>query len=256
MLAKRQRAEARIPSVPTEVDVSLGAAQRSMIQAVETPARPVAGGGGATALRVVQELREPLDGIVQSLHRLSFYDASDLRPTPDSPRLLHRARALAGELRGVVDTLLGPDGDGEPGERRIRSETLSVIAAFEDAAATAGSDLSGRHVTLACPPRLTATTDAATFCDLLSLLLRESAREPGEVHAVAELDCGELVISFAGLHTGASSGRSLDRIQSLAARLGGHIDIVAHPDRVAGVRLRLPQPRADDAASAARSQSS
>lgn len=223
---------------------------RSMTVSDVACAMPGANGAAAGAPMIERELREPLDRIVQTLHELSLHTTEHLRPTHDSPRLLHLARTLAGELRAVVDTLLGPAGDGVPGERRIRAETISVLAAFEDAAAGAGAPLTGRHVTVSCAPRLSVTTDAAHFEKLLSLLLLEAAHEPGEVHAVVEVEHGELVISLAGLRADASSGRSLDRIQSLAAQLGGRIDVIAHPVAAARVRVRLPQLRACDGANA------
>ncbi|MCZ7536739.1 MAG: hypothetical protein M5T61_13120 [Acidimicrobiia bacterium] len=218
----------------------------------EVPGSTASGTREGSPPRIVAELRDPLDGIVRSLHRLSVHGAVELRPSPDSPRLLHRARSLAGELRGVVDELLGPDGDGTPGERRVRSETLPVVGAFEDAAARAGDALRGRHVTVSCPPRLTVTTDADHFENLLALLLRTSAREPGEVHAAVHLDAGQLVVTFAGLRTGPSAGHDLDLIHAQAARLGGSIDVVAHPHSAAGIRVRLPQQRTGDGGTPAR----
>jgi len=224
-------------------------------QEVQVPARGAPTDAEARSLRAVRELRDPLDGIMQSLQRLSLHSAFELRQTPECPHLLHRARALAGELRGVVDTLLDAPRNGERRERRVHSETISVITAFEDASAAVGDALSGRHVTASCPPKLTVTTDATLFCELLSLLLRESARETGEVHAIVKLSAGELAVNFAGLHARASAGHSLDRIQSLAAKLGGRIDVVTHPEPVAGVRLRLPQQRAGDGSRTPDSQS-
>lgn len=243
MLARANSVAVRGPPVLTEVDLSYRAFETMADPWTGSPIPPAPVGVALESPLTVKELREPLDRIVESLHRLSLPDTFQLQPAPDSPLLLHRARTLATELRGVVDALLGPDGDGRRGERRVRSETLSVVAAFEDAAAQAGDTLSGRHVTVSCPPRLTVTTDAARFGDLLSLLLRESAREPGEVHATVGLDSRELVVTFAGLRSGAHAGRSLDGIQALAAQLGGRIDVVAHPEHVAGIRVRLPQQR-------------
>jgi len=241
--------ELQTPTVPAEVDVSLDALHTATGEMLVARTHRAAPDAGTAPPRVVRELREPLDEIVQSLQRLSLRDTADLRPTPDSPRLLNRARILASELRGVVDTLIGPAGDGTPGERRTCSETLSVIAAFDDAAAASETALAGRHVTLACPPRLTATTDAASFCGLLSLLLCESARDPGEVHAFVALVGSELVIGFDGLRTDAVARDDLDRISSLAARLGGHLEGATHPERGASLRLHLPQQRAQDGAS-------
>lgn len=201
---------------------------------------------------VEHDLREPLDGIVRALQRLSLHDSGEPDPTADSTRLLHLARSLAGELRGVVDALLNAS-DGRPADRRARQEKLPVIEAFEDALALAGPRLAGRHVTVSCPRGLSITTSPDRLRDLLVILIVEAAREPGEVHVVAQRDHDELVIVFAGLRAGAAAGRHLDRVQALAGGLGGRIDVVAHPDADAGIRVRLPQQRSyDDAAHSSR----
>lgn len=209
-------------------------------------------GDGSPGTEAVEDLREPLDGIVRALQRLSLHDSGTPEPTADSTRLLHLARSLAGELRGVVDALLN-ESDGRPSDRRARQEKLPVVDAFEDALALAGPRLAGRHVTVSCPRGLSITTSPDRLRDLLVILLVQAAREPGEVHVVAQRDQGEVVIVFAGLRAGAAAGRHLDRVQALAGGLGGRIDVVAHPDADAGIRVRLPQQRSyDDAASPGR----
>lgn len=194
-------------------------------------------------------LRESLDEIVQALGRIREPGT----PTPtrgqDTELLLRRARTLADELREVVGQLLGEPADdgGSAADRRRIQLRVPVVAAFERATADTGEALNGRPVSIACPDRLCVQTEPERLHELLCALLRDAARRPGEIHLLVQRQRSELVLTLSGNAAGAASGRDLDRIQGLARALGGHIDVVGHPENEAALRVRLPQQRAQDA---------
>src|SRR5450631_739419 len=92
---------------------------------------------------VVHDLEEPLGELVRALQRRQLYRlVSEIEP-PDH-ELLGRARSLVHDLQTVLAELL--DRPVAPTDPREWHDTMSIRAAFEDAAASARDALGARGV--------------------------------------------------------------------------------------------------------------
>jgi K+-sensing histidine kinase KdpD len=196
---------------------------------------------------VVHELEEPLGELVRALQRRQLYRlVSDVEP-PDR-ELLGRARSLVHDLQGVLAELL--DRPVAPTDPREWHDTLSMRAAFEDAAATAKDELGGRGLLVDAPPTLAITTHAPRLHELLVELLSLASRlQPAAwtVRVVIQRRDGDVTIIVPTTDRGDSLSVGEQRhVHDLARSLGGRLDIIGHPDSHAGLHVRLPQQRADD----------
>lgn len=215
------------------------------------PSRGVAPGAQGEAADPGSRLRASLDEIVQALAVVRKPGTATPTRGQDVETLLRRARALAEELRQVVGELLGEAAEGVmTTDRRRLQLRVPLVAAVERAAAEIHEHLGGRHVSIACPDRLCVQSDPDRLHELLVELLRDAARRPGEIHLLVQRQRSELLFTVSGIGAGCS-GTELGRIQSLARRLGGHIDVVGHPEPEAALRVRLPQQRTADPAPSA-----
>lgn len=229
---------------------------RGPLESVDDTVRPVTGppreaapGTPGDATDPGSRLRASLDEIVHALGRVREPGTATPTRGQDVEALLRRARSLAEDLRQVVGELLGEAAEGVmTTDRRRLQLRVPVVAAVERATAEIREHLGGRHVSIACPDRLCVQSDPDGLHELLVALLRDAARRPGEIHLVVQRQRSELLFTASGIGTGPAAGPELDRIQSLARRLGGHIDVVGHPEPEAALRVRLPQQRTADPA--------
>jgi hypothetical protein len=197
---------------------------------------------------VVHDLEEPLGELVRALQRRQLYRlVGDIEP-PDH-ELLGRARSLVHDLEHVLGELLDrPVAATDPREWH---DTISVRSAFEDAAASAKDALAGRSLLIDAPATLAITTHAPRLHVLLVELLALAGRlQPAvwTVRVAVQRREGDITIVVA------STDRSdnltvgdLRHVHELARSLGGRLDVIGHPDTHAGLHVRLPQQRADDA---------
>jgi K+-sensing histidine kinase KdpD len=196
---------------------------------------------------VVHELEEPLGELVRALQRRQLYRlVSEIEP-PDH-ELLGRARSLVHDLQAVLAELL--DRPVAPTDPREWHDTMSMRAAFEDAAAAARDALSGRGVLIDAPPSLAITSHAPRLHELLVELLALASRlQPAAwtVRIAVERREGDVTIIVPS--TDRSDNLSVGdhrHVHELARSLGGRLDVIGHPDSHAGLHVRLPQQRAGD----------
>jgi hypothetical protein len=196
---------------------------------------------------VLHELEEPLGELVRALQRRQLYRLiSEVEP-PDR-ELLGRARSLVHDLQGVLAELL--DRPVAPADPREWHDTLSLRAAFEDAAATATEALGGRGLLVDAPPTLAVTTHAPRLHELLVELLWLAGRlQPAAwtVRVAIERRDGDVTIVVPTTDRGDNLSVGDHRhVHELARSLGGRLDIIGHPSSHAGLQVRLPQHRAND----------
>jgi K+-sensing histidine kinase KdpD len=196
---------------------------------------------------VVHELEEPLGELVRALQRRQLYRlVSEIEP-PDH-ELLGRARSLVHDLQTVLAELL--DRPVAPTDPREWHDTMSMRAAFEDAAVSARDALSGRGVLIDAPPSLAITSHAPRLHELLVELLALASRlQPAAwtVRIAVERRDGDVTIIVPS--TDRSDNLSVGdhrHVHELARSLGGRLDVIGHPDSHAGLHVRLPQQRAGD----------
>jgi signal transduction histidine kinase len=196
---------------------------------------------------VVHELEEPLGELVRALQRRQLYRlVSDIEP-PDR-ELLGRARSLVHDLQSVLGEML--DRPVAPTDPRAWHDTMSMRAAFEDAAGSARDSLGGRDLIIDAPASLAITSHAPRLHELLVELLGLAGRlQPAgwTVRIAVERREGDVTIIVPS--TDRSDSLSVDEhrhIHELARSLGGRLDVIGHPDSHAGLHVRLPQQRADD----------
>jgi hypothetical protein len=167
---------------------------------------------------------------------------------PPDRELLGRACALVHDLQGVLAEML--DRPVVPTDPRAWHDTLSMLSAFEDAAASAKEALAGRTLLVDAPPALAVTTHAPRLHELLVEVLALAGRlQPATwtVRIVVERRDGEVTIIVPSTdHSDALSVSEHRRVHDLARSLGGRLDVIGHPDSHAGLHVRLPQLRADD----------
>jgi K+-sensing histidine kinase KdpD len=200
---------------------------------------------------VVHELEEPLGELVRALQRRQLYRlVSEIEP-PDH-ELLGRARSLVHDLQTVLAELL--ERPVAPTDPREWHDTMSMRAAFEDAAASARDALGGRSVLVDAPSSLAITSHAPRLHELLVELLALASRlQPAAwtVRIAVERRDGDVTIIVPS--TDRSDNLSVGdhrHIHELARSLGGRLDVIGHPDSHAGLHVRLPQQRANDSATA------
>jgi hypothetical protein len=230
--------------------VNVGATETDNGQRAQTTAPDEARIGPRDARNdaVVHDLEEPLGELVRALQRRQLYRlVGDIEP-PDH-ELLGRARSLVHDLERVLGELLDrPVAATDPREWH---DTISVRSAFEDAAASAKDALAGRSLLIDAPATLAITTHAPRLHVLLGELLALAGRlQPAvwTVRVAVQRREGDITIVVA------STDRSdnltvgdLRHVHELARSLGGRLDVIGHPDTHAGLHVRLPQQRADDA---------
>ena len=197
---------------------------------------------------VVHELEEPLGELVRALQRRQLYRLiSDLEP-PDR-ELLGRARALVHDLQNVLGEIL--DRPIAPTDPREWHDTISMRAAFEDAASSAKEALGGRNLVVDAPSTLVITTHAPRLHELLVELLalagrlqpaswtvRVAVRRRADDEVTVEVPCTD--------RSDTLSVSDHRHVHELARSLGGRLDVIGHPDTHAGLHIRLPQQRSDD----------
>ena len=200
---------------------------------------------------VVHELEEPLGELVRALQRRQLYRlVSEIEP-PDH-ELLGRARSLVHDLQTVLAELL--DRPVSPTDPREWHDTMSMRAAFEDAAASARDALGGRGVLIDAPPSVAITSHAPRLHELLVELLALASRlQPAAwtVRIAVERRDGDVTIIVPS--TDRSDNLSVGdhrHVHDLARSLGGRLDVIGHPDSHAGLHVRLPQQRANDTTTA------
>lgn len=197
---------------------------------------------------VVHELEEPLNELVRALQRRQLYRlVSDVEP-PDG-ELLGRASALVHDLQDVLGALLDrPVGPTDPREWH---DTLSMRAAFEDAARAANDALGGRNLVIDAPATLAITSHAPRLHELLVELLALAGRlQPAAWTVrvgVTRRDGDVTVVIPSTDRSDTLSVGDLGHVHELAKSLGGRLDVIGHPDTHAGLHVRLPQQRANDA---------
>lgn len=197
---------------------------------------------------VVHELEEPLGELVRALQRRQLYRLiSDLEP-PDR-ELLGRARALVHDLQNVLGEIL--DRPVAPTDPREWHDSISMRAAFEDAAESAKDALCGRNLIVDAPSSLVITTHAPRlhelFVELLALASRLQPAAWTVRVAVHRREGDEVTIVVPS--TDRSDTLSVGdhrHVHELARTLGGRLDVIGHPHSHAGLHIRLPQQRADD----------
>jgi K+-sensing histidine kinase KdpD len=197
---------------------------------------------------VVHDLEEPLGELVRALQRRQLYRlVSDIDP-PDR-ELLGRARSLIHDLQTVLAELL--DRPVAPTDPREWHDTMSIRSAFEDAAATAKDALAGRSLLVDAPATLAITTHAPRLHELLSELLALAGRlQPAAwtVRIAVERRDGDVTIIVPSTDRSDTLSVGEHRhVHDLARSLGGRLDVIGHPDSHAGLHVRLPQLRAEDA---------
>jgi K+-sensing histidine kinase KdpD len=200
---------------------------------------------------VVHDLEEPLGELVRALQRRQLYRlVSEIEP-PDH-ELLGRARSLVHDLQTVLAELLNRP--VAPTDPREWHDTMSMRAAFEDAAASARDALGARGVLVDAPPSLAITSHAPRLHELLVELLALASRlQPAAwtVRIAVERRDGDITIIVPS--TDRSDNLSVGdhrHIHELARSLGGRLDVIGHPDSHAGLHVRLPQQRANDSPTA------
>jgi K+-sensing histidine kinase KdpD len=200
---------------------------------------------------VVHDLEEPLGELVRALQRRQLYRlVSEIEP-PDH-ELLGRARSLVHDLQTVLAELL--DRPVAPTDPREWHDTMSMRAAFEDAAASARDALGGRSVLIDAPSSLAITSHAPRLHELLVELIALASRlQPAAwtVRIAVERRDGDVTIIVPS--TDRSDNLSVGdhrHVHELARSLGGRLDVIGHPDSHAGLHVRLPQQRANDSATA------
>jgi hypothetical protein len=215
-----------------------------------------ASGGTATGVSprdarndaVVHDLEEPLGELVRALQRRQIYRLiTDLEP-PDR-ELLGRASALVHDLQNVLAEIL--DRPVAPTDPREWHDTISMLSAFEDAAASAKDALGGRTLLIDAPPTLAITSHAPRLHELLVELLALAGRlQPASwtVHVAVHRREGEDVTIVVPCTDRSDTLSVADHrhVHELARSLGGRLDVIGHPDSHAGLHVRLPQQRTDD----------
>jgi hypothetical protein len=196
---------------------------------------------------VVHELEEPLGELVRALQRRQLYRLiGDLEP-PDR-ELLGRARALVHDLQNVLGEIL--ERPVAPIDAREWHDTISVRAAFEDAASTAKDALGGRNLLIDAPSGLVITTHAPRLHKLLVELLALAGRlQPAAWTLRIAIHRREGDVTIVVPSTDRCDSLSVGehrRIHDLARSLGGRLDVIGHPESHAGLHVRLPQQRDDD----------
>jgi signal transduction histidine kinase len=200
---------------------------------------------------VVHELEEPLGELVRALQRRQLYRlVSEIEP-PDR-ELLGRARSLVRDLQNVLAEML--DRPVAPTDPREWHDTLSVRAAFEDAAASAKDALGGRGLLIDAPSTLAITSNAPRLHELLVELLVLAGRlQPAAWTVRIEVERRDSEVTIMVPSTDRSDTLSVGdhrHVHELARSLGGRLDVIGHPDSHAALHVRLPQQRADDTSSA------
>lgn len=197
---------------------------------------------------VVHELEEPLGELVRALQRRQLYRLiSDLEP-PDR-ELLGRARALVHDLQNVLGEIL--DRPVAPTDPREWHDTISVRAAFGDAASSAKEALGGRNLIVDAPSSLVITTHAPRLHELLAELLALASRlQPAAwtVRVAVRRREGDEVTIIVPCTDRSDTLSVADHrhVHELARSLGGRLDVIGHPHSHAGLHVRLPQQRVDD----------
>jgi len=196
---------------------------------------------------VIHELEEPLGELVRALQRRQLYRlVSDIEP-PDR-ELLGRARSLVHDLQHVLGELL--DRPVAPTDPREWHDTMSMRAAFEDAALSAKDALGGRSLLVDAPMTLAITTHAPRLHELLVELLALAGRlQPAAwtVRIAVERRDGDVTIIVPSTDRSDNLSAGDHRhVHELARSLGGRLDVIGHPDSHAGLHVRLPQQRAND----------
>jgi hypothetical protein len=197
---------------------------------------------------VVHDLEEPLGELVRALQRRQIYRLiTDLEP-PDR-ELLGRASALVHDLQNVLAEIL--DRPVAPTDPREWHDTISMLSAFEDAAASAKEALGGRGLLIDAPPTLTITSHAPRLHELLVELLALAGRlQPAAwtVRVSVHRREGEDVTIVVPCTDRSDTLSVADHrhVHELARSLGGRLDVIGHPDSHAGLHVRLPQQRVDD----------
>lgn len=228
----------------------MGATETSDVATTEAPPRTdgVLSPRDARNDAVVHDLEEPLGELLRALQRRQLYRlVGDVEP-PDF-ELLGRARSLVHDLEQVLGALL--DRPVAPADPREWHDTLSMRSAFEDAALTAKDALSGRNVVVDAPPTFVITSHAPRLHELLVDLLALAGRlQPAAWNVRVEVQRrdGEVVIVVPSTdRSDTLSVADQIHVHELARSLGGRLDVVGHPDANAGLRVRLPQQRVNDA---------
>ena len=200
---------------------------------------------------VIHDLEEPLGELVRALQRRQLYRlVSDMEP-PDR-ELLGRASTLVHDLQSVLAELL--DRPVTPTDPREWHDTLSMRAAFEDAAGSAKEALGGRDLIVDAPPTLAITSHAPRLHELLVEMIALAGRlQPSAwtVRVVVQRREGDVTIIIPTTDRGDSlTGADQRHVHELARSLGGRLDVIGHPDSHAGLHVRLPQQRGDDSTAA------
>jgi K+-sensing histidine kinase KdpD len=196
---------------------------------------------------VVHDLEEPLGELVRALQRRQLYRlVSEIEP-PDR-ELLGRARSLVHDLQTVLAELL--DRPVAPTDPREWHDTISMRAAFEDAASSARDALGGRGLLIDAPSSLAITTHAPRLHELLVELLALASRlQPAAWNVRIAVERREGDVTIIVPSTDRSDNLSVGdhrHVHDLARSLGGRLDVIGHPDSHAGLHVRLPQQRAED----------